>query len=146
MNSIINRSENDFVTLYKTKDLGFRIYDKFTDEYLSTYDYPKERRTYHLFKNYKMTDESLKNFANNMIIWTDDLKEVTLNKNKTKSIIDYSKYFSLQGGVTASFNYFCEKKYKSHEPITCTEYKWYESCGNSSHQYLDAKCKNTIIL
>jgi hypothetical protein len=55
MNSIINRSENDFVTLYKTKDLGFRIYDKFTDEYLSTYDYPKERRTYHLFKNYKMT-------------------------------------------------------------------------------------------
>ena len=48
MNNIINRSENDFVTLYKTKDLGFRVYDKFTDEYYSTYEYPKDRRKYHL--------------------------------------------------------------------------------------------------
>jgi len=74
MNNIINRSENDFVTLYKTKDLGFRVYDKFTDEYYSTYDYPKDRRKYHLFKKYTLTDKSLKEFANDMIIWTTELQ------------------------------------------------------------------------
>ena len=77
MNDIINRSENDFVTLYKTKDLGFRVYDKFTDEYYSTYDYPKDRRK---FKKYDLTDKSLKEFANDMIIWTNDFQRVSLNK------------------------------------------------------------------
>lgn len=42
MDNIINRSENDFVTLYKTKDFGFRFYDKFTDEFYLTYDCPKK--------------------------------------------------------------------------------------------------------
>jgi len=144
MNNIINRSENDFVTLYKTKDLGFRVYDKFTDEYYSTYDYPKDRRKYHLFKKYTLTDKSLKEFANDMIIWTTELQFASLNKS-LKSIIDYSKNFSLQGGVTSTFNYFCAKKYKCHEPITYTEYKWYELCGNSAHQYLAEECKNTIV-
>lgn len=105
----------------------------------------KNRRTYHLFKNYALTDISLKTFANDMIMWTNDLQSVSLNKNETKSLIDYSKYCSLRGGVTAIFNYFCGKKYKSHEPITCTEFKYFESCGNLSHQYLDEECKNTVI-
>jgi hypothetical protein len=61
-NNIINRSENDFVTLYKTKSLEFRIYDRFTDEFYTSNAYPKERRTYHLFKNYKLNDTDLKNF------------------------------------------------------------------------------------
>jgi hypothetical protein len=142
--NIINRSENDFVTLYKTKDLGFRVYDQFVDEYYSTNNYPKDRRAYHLFKNYSLTDESLKNYAKNMIKWTNELQKATLNKNETRSIIDFSKMYSLQGGIIITFNYFCAKKYKSQH-ITCTEYKWYEICGNSSHQYLDEKCKNTVV-
>jgi len=83
MNNIIYRSENDFVTLYITRDLGFRVYDKFTDEYYSTYDYPKDRRKYHLFKKYTLIDKSFKKFANDMIIWTNDLQRVSLNKIKT---------------------------------------------------------------
>ena len=72
-------------------------------------------------------------------------KKITWNKDKTKLIIDFSNYFSLQGGVTPSFNYFCAKNYKSYEPIINIEYKRQELCENSAHQFLDDKCKNTII-
>ena len=63
-----------------------------------------------IYKKYTLTDKSLKEFANDMIKWTTELQLASLNKS-LKSIIDYSKNFSLQGGVTSTFNYFCAKKY-----------------------------------
>ena len=65
-NNIINRSENDFVTLYKTKSLEFKLYDRFTDEFSTSHDYPKHRRIYHLLKNYKMNSTELKKFSDHI--------------------------------------------------------------------------------
>ena len=68
MNNISNRSEDDFVTLYKTKTLEFRIYDRFTDEYCTLLEYPYNRRTYHLMKLYKLINTHLKAFSAIMLI------------------------------------------------------------------------------
>jgi len=79
MENIFNRSKDDFVVLYKNEDLQFRIYDYYSKE-LSTGDYPYNRRIYHMFKGYSLSDEGLKEFAKDFSNWSYDLRELTFNQ------------------------------------------------------------------
>eukprot|EP01039_Chlorochromonas_danica_P011598 gene11598-12997_t len=78
------------------------------------------------------TDEDLLEYAKNFQRWSDELKKSSLK-------IDYANYHSDYTAVTCTFNRYCKKNYADHEPITTTEYSWFERCANNGIAYLKEK-------
>lgn len=152
MENIVNRSFNDYVILYKKEDLSFRIYDNYDDSY-SNGEYPKERRTYHLAMGYYKKqkdsydglDEAMKEYADDFYKFSNQLKKATYNPKTGKSLIDYSTTYSQLAMVVRVFNYFCGRKYKCHESIDATEWKWMEWANSSALMHLTPEAHKKTI-
>eukprot|EP01039_Chlorochromonas_danica_P011736 gene11736-13182_t len=87
-------------------------------------------------KDNEATDECLLEYAKKFKEWCEELKNSPLK-------IDYANYHSDYTAVSCTFNTYCKKNYCDHEPITTTEYRWFERCANNGIAYIKEKDAET---
>jgi hypothetical protein len=76
------------------------------------------------------TDDDLLKYAKLFKLWNKEL----MNNEIVK--INYAECYSDYTAVSRTFNRFCKKYYENHDPISPTEYLWFEKCPNSGQMYL----------
>lgn len=123
----------DYLISFKQKDLQFRVYDANTHTVSTMAKLPENINKFSMLtvEDNKATDEDLFKYAKDFMQWNRELRF-----NKICSF-RYSECYSDFTAVTRFFNARCD--YKDHEPITPTEYKWFEKCANFGLQYLKKK-------
>ena len=129
----IKRNKNDYVIFYKTKESKYRIYDLYTETFI-TGEYPRDRYCFALMTGYKTTDEGLIEYSKDFNKWNGEQELYNMEmKIKLRPYYDnYNDYLS----VSNTFNNFCKYKYKCHEQITYIESSWIDKCYNTGLHYL----------
>lgn len=127
---------------YKTKNQQARVlnYALDTVQTMTLTDVYKLKKRYFIFKGYECTDEGLRQYANDFMIWTNELKNDKLFK------IDYTSFQSHESITLKYFEKLAKTKndkllytnFNNHESIDSTEYKWIESCYNAGLTYCKA--------
>lgn len=121
---------NNYLIRYTENDGQFRIYDARTHTITTMKSLPLDINKFCMLTadNNKASDEDLLKYAKDFMQWNKELRFY-----KGISFL-YSENYSDHTAVTRYFNSRCD--YKDHEPITPTEYKYFEMCPNFGLQYL----------
>lgn len=120
----------DYLIYFKLKDGQYRIYWEETKVIETVSKLPRDIGKFIMLKvdDNTATDEDLKDYAKKFMQWCYELRyEKGFN-------FKYSEWHSDYTAITSYFNRCCN--YKTHEPITPLEYKWFERCANYGIQYL----------
>ena len=121
----------DYLISFKLKDGQFRVYDARTHTVSTMEILPLSINKFKMLTNNDntATDEDLFKYSKDFMQWN---KELRFHKQYS---FRYSECYSDYTSVTRFFNARCD--YKTHMPISPTEYKYYEMCANFGIQYLE---------
>jgi len=89
------------------------------------------------YKDLKANDKDLVRYALKFKIWCRELRDDKYCN------IDYADKYCNFTAVTTNFNRRAAKHYRDHEPISTTEWRWFERCYNSGLQFL---CEKDITI
>ncbi|RHY14699.1 hypothetical protein DYB25_005530 [Aphanomyces astaci] len=121
---------NNFITWYKTSSNNFRVYNHQTKQFATVDKLVYESNQFEMFKGYEPTDESLSRFADDMLLWRDEI----LNSGILKKRFDYFsaykynnsrvKYANHANSVHLFMKYHLQVP-DSMDTITLEEADWY---------------------
>ena len=122
-----------YLVYYITKDDNYKVlYDNDVIAELEYLPPTTEYSNFHSFKGYDATDDGLKKFKADFIMWCDEL----LNNDFLS--IDYTKYYTHYSAVELTFKRLCKGKYEYMPPIEAIESSWIERTHNGGLTYCDA--------
>ncbi|KAF0772102.1 hypothetical protein AaE_002358 [Aphanomyces astaci] len=131
---------NNFITWRKLESNTFRTYNFQTKQFATVDKLVYESNQFELFKNYEATDESLSRFADDMVLWRDEI----LNSGILKKRFDYFSQYRYSNGKIKYANHANSvhlfMKYHLQVPddmdtITLEEADWYAKCNNAGLMY-----------
>lgn len=124
-----------YIISYKRSDGTFQVWNSHTSNITTESILPRDIKSRFIMLSHndnEATDEDLLEYAANFKRWAKELHDSPLK-------IDYSNYYSDYTAVTCVFNRFSKRNYANHEPISTTEYSWFERCANYGLQYIAEK-------
>jgi hypothetical protein len=127
-----NLADAQYLIYFETKFMDYRVYNPDTGEITTVAKLPRDCKKFEMLRYAKLgtTDEDLLAYAKKFKKWCAQLKKDSYCN------INYAGKYCNYTAVTSNFNYRSAKNYRDHEPITTTEWRWFERCYNSGLQYL----------
>ncbi|KAF0704288.1 hypothetical protein AaE_015019 [Aphanomyces astaci] len=131
---------NNFITWYKTSSNNFRVYNYETKNFATVDKLVYESNQFELFKGYEPTDESLAKFADDMMLWRDEI----LNSGILKKRFDYFSQYRYSNGNIKYANHansvhlfmrYHLSDLTQYDTITLVEADWYAKCNNAGLMY-----------
>jgi len=99
---------------------------------MNTSDVYKQKKHFSLLKGCEASDEGLKQFVKDFMIWIREIRDNEVFK------FDYLKYKSHEQVCKGLFKKLCHGKYEDMDDIDDIEYKFMEACNNSGLRYCKA--------
>ena len=131
----------EYIVYYKLNNHTFRAWNSKKEICYNIITLPNDISNFYLSKGYDPTDEDLKRYGQDLYLASEELKTTKLISfdyieplNAKNGKIYSRSHFS---NIETVFKMLSKNKYEHHEPISNTEYNWFERCYNAGLQYTD---------
>jgi hypothetical protein len=91
------------------------------------------------------TDEFALTYLDRFNKWCDEVKGTVIWRKIGGKDYDYRNQYADVFNVSRVFNYYCERYYKDHEPVSQLEYRWMKKCKYAGLMYLNPKYTNKTV-